>query len=164
KNIKSKYGVYAVLGNHDGHLLVEPLEAIGVRVLVNEYNDLKINNDDLRIIGTDDVNSFYTKRASEVLTHARNKFSICLVHSPDIFEEASMKGADLYLCGHTHGGQICLPGGIPLISHTSVSRRYTKGLWYYGNMIGYTSSGVGISAVPLRYNSRPEIIIHTLSK
>lgn len=163
-NIKSKYGVYAVLGNHDGHLLVEPLEAIGVTVLINEYSDLTINNDNLRIIGTDDVNSFYTKNASEVLKQARNKFSICLVHSPELFEEASIEGADLYLCGHTHGGQICLPGGIPIISHSSVSRRYTKGLWSYRGMIGYTSSGIGVSAVPLRYNSRPEIIIHILSK
>lgn len=162
KKIKSNFGQLAVLGNHDSSSLVIPLEGIGIKVLINEYYDLEKGGEEIRIIGLDDVNSFYTPAASDILKSARDKFSICLVHSPDILGEASENGVRLYLCGHTHGGQICLPGEIPIVSHANVPRKYCVGGWRYKQMIGYTSRGVGVSAIPIRFNSRPEIVFHTL--
>ena len=71
-------------------------------------------------------------------------------------------GFRLYLAGHTHGGQVCLPGGRPIITHMSRHRRYARGLWRHGAMVGYTSTGLGVSALPVRFNSRGEVVMITL--
>ena len=68
------------------------------------------------------------------------------------------------LCGHTHGGQICLPGGIPIFTHLYSGRKFYRGLWNYGNMKGYTSPGCGAVAIPVRFNSQSEIALITLKK
>jgi predicted MPP superfamily phosphohydrolase len=84
-------------------------------------------------------------------------FKVLLVHTPEIFREAQECGIDLYLCGHTHGGQICLPLIGPVISHANCPREYTRGVWKYRNLQGYTSTGVGTSGVPVRFLCPPEI-------
>jgi hypothetical protein len=71
---------------------------------------------------------------------------------------------DLYLCGHSHGGQICLPGERPIITHCRCPRSYKAGPWQHETMRGYTSRGVGTSLFPIRLFCKPEIIIHTLKK
>ena len=77
-------------------------------------------------------------------------------------EALAVAGVDLNLAGHTHGGQICLPGGIPLMVNASCSRRYCKGPWRYHALDGYTSVGSGVSMVDVRLNCPPEITIHRL--
>ena len=71
---------------------------------------------------------------------------------------------DLLLGGHTHGGQVCLPGGLPLVTHCQNGRRYAAGLWRHGGMVGYTSRGVGVSGLPVRFNSRGELTLITLRR
>ena len=66
------------------------------------------------------------------------------------------------LSGHTHGGQICLPGGIPLTLDSALPRRLGAGAWTYHGMDGYTSLGAGASIVPVRCNCPPEICLHEL--
>jgi hypothetical protein len=68
------------------------------------------------------------------------------------------------LCGHTHGGQICLPGGYPLTWDARCPRRLAAGAWSYGGMAGYTSVGAGSSVVNARLNCLPEITIHRLCR
>ena len=60
------------------------------------------------------------------------------------------------------GGQVCLPGGWPIITHMNRYRRYARGLWRHGNMRGYTSAGVGVSGLPVRFNTRGEVVLITL--
>ena len=69
---------------------------------------------------------------------------------------------DLMLSGHTHGGQICLPGRIPITIDSKLPRHMASGPWTYGKMNGYTSVGVGSSIVPVRFNCPPEITLHRL--
>ncbi|HLJ06078.1 MAG TPA: hypothetical protein VKT26_07390, partial [Acetobacteraceae bacterium] len=71
-------------------------------------------------------------------------------------------GFDLLLAGHTHGGQICLPGGIPVILASKLPRSLGKGAWKYRAMAGYTSVGTGACGVPVRFNCPPEVTLHTL--
>jgi len=67
------------------------------------------------------------------------------------------------LAGHTHGGQICLPGGTPLLT-AGGPRRFARGSWRYAEMIGYTSAGAGTCIVEARLNCPPEITLHRLCK
>jgi predicted MPP superfamily phosphohydrolase len=68
------------------------------------------------------------------------------------------------LSGHTHGGQICLPGAIPLTLDAKLPRRFGAGAWRYHGMTGYTSVGVGCSILPARLNCLPEIALHRLER
>jgi hypothetical protein len=89
-------------------------------------------------------------------------FSVLLSHTPEIFRQAAHAGFNLLLSGHTHGGQICLPGRIPIILESRLPRSMGSGPWVYGDLSGYTSVGVGSSIVPVRFNCPPEITLHHL--
>ena len=70
--------------------------------------------------------------------------------------------ASLLLNGHTHGGQICLPGGVPITLDARCPRQMGAGAWAYGDMQGYTSVGAGSCIVPVRLNCLPEVVLHHL--
>ena len=112
--------------------------------------------------GLDDPYYYYTDQALAALEQAPEGFKIAMVHAPSLFDVAAGNGYRLYLCGHTHGGQICLPGGRPLIVHLRHGRKYYRGLWRYRDMTGYTGQGVGTVGVPLRFNTRSEITLFRL--
>jgi predicted MPP superfamily phosphohydrolase len=80
--------------------------------------------------------------------------------TPEVYCEAERAGFDVMLSGHTHGGQICLPGGIPITLDAKLPRHMGKGAWRYGKLSGYTSVGAGSSVVPVRFNCPPEITLH----
>ena len=88
--------------------------------------------------------------------------SILLSHTPEAYRHAAHADFDLMLCGHTHGGQICLPGGRPLLTDASSPRRFARGAWRYHAMTGYTATGSGTSLVDVRLNCPPEVTLHTL--
>ncbi|KLK91371.1 metallophosphoesterase, partial [Microvirga vignae] len=90
--------------------------------------------------------------------------SILLSHTPGTYRRAAHAAFDLMLCGHTHGGQICLPGGIPIRTETVSPRRFVRGSWRYGRMIGYTSTGAGTCIVDARLNCPPEVTLHRLRR
>ena len=157
KTICAKDGILAVLGNHDSYLMVDYMEDMGLHILANETITIRRGNSDITITGIDDPNYYYTDQAIRALEDAGGSFKIALVHTPELFDVAAENGFSLYLCGHTHGGQICLPGGIPLITHLCHGRKYYSGLWRYGDMQGYTNQGAGTVAIPVRFNTQSEI-------
>ena len=79
-----------------------------------------------------------------------------------IYRQAALADFNVLLSGHTHGGQICLPGRIPITLSSVLPRRMGAGAWKYRDMIGYTSVGAGSSIVPVRFNCPPEITLHHL--
>ncbi|HXC13346.1 MAG TPA: metallophosphoesterase [Stellaceae bacterium] len=155
--------VYAVLGNHDSIRMVPALEAMGVRMLVNEAEPLLRDGQVLYLAGIDDAHYYRTdnieKAASQI---PYGEFSILLSHTPEIYRQAAHADFDLLLSGHTHGGQICLPGAIPVTLDSVLPRRMGSGSWRYGRMVGYTSVGVGSCILPVRINCPPEITLHEL--
>ncbi len=159
---KPKMGCFGVLGNHDHSGLVPALENAGVQMLINEAVDLNLNNSSIRIVGTDDPHYYYTDRAREILQSSGEKFSIALVHTPELFDIAMVSGVDFYLCGHSHGGQVCLPFKIPIFTHLNSGKRFFRGLWRLKSMRGYTSKGAGTVALPIRFNAVAEITFHYL--
>ena len=87
---------------------------------------------------------------------------VLLAHSPDIITRPLDPRIRLILCGHTHGGQICLPGGRAVVTHLDGHRQCLRGAWRIGPMQGYTSCGAGASSVPLRYFTQSEVTRVTL--
>jgi hypothetical protein len=157
--------IYGVLGNHDTIRMVPDLERMGIRMLLNEH--VAIDRDEARIVlaGIDDAH-FYRADNIEKAAAAMEaeSFSILLSHTPAIYRQALHAGFDLLLAGHTHGGQICLPGGVPIILQSNMPRRMGSGAWQYRGMAGYTSVGAGSCAVPVRFNCPPEITLHHLRR
>jgi len=157
-------GILAVLGNHDEAALVDALEPLGMRLLLNESLTLRRGGDEIHVVGTDDSHAFHTPDAVSALAARTDGFRMALMHSVELAAEAEGLGIDLLLSGHTHGGQICLPGGRPVMTALDRHRRLAKGAWWLGRMQGYTSSGAGSGTPPLRFNSRPEVALITLRR
>jgi uncharacterized protein len=155
--------VYGVLGNHDTIRMIPDLEAMGIRMLLNECVVIERDGQRIHLAGVDDAHFFRVdniEKAADSVPH--EEFSILLSHTPEIYRQAAHAGFDLLLSGHTHGGQICLPGGIPITLDSALPRSYGSGAWKYRNMAGYTSVGAGSSVVPVRFNCPPEITLHHL--
>lgn len=156
-------GVVAVLGNHDLSYIVTSIENLGVRFLLNETLQITRDKHKIYVTGLDDVNRYHTPLANAALLGTPEGFRIALVHSAERAPLAAKIGFDLYLCGHTHGGQICWPGGRPILIHMHHSLRpLASGRWSLGTMQGYTSRGAGTSFPPIRFNCPGEISILTL--
>ncbi|HET7546093.1 MAG TPA: metallophosphoesterase [Polyangiaceae bacterium] len=162
--LDAREGVLAVLGNHDDTHMVRPIEDMGVRLLVNEQFVIDRDGQRLQFVGTDDVHYYYTDQAAVALQTARDAFTIALIHSPELCDAAAAAGVSLYLCGHTHAGQVCLPRGIPLIKHLRAGRAYYRGCWRHHGMLGVTNSGAGTSGIPVRFNSRGEVLVLRLRR
>lgn len=155
-------GTYAVLGNHDTQAMAEDIEALGIHLLANQTVSLARNNQRVFLTGVDDPHDYYTEAATECLEKPVDGFRILLAHSPELYRIAAANKFGLYLCGHSHGGQICLPGGWPLMTCLSTGKQFFKGLWRHRGMIGHTSTGCGTAKIPVRFNCRPEITVLTL--
>lgn len=157
--------VYGVLGNHDTILMVPALEAMGIRMLLNEHVSIVRGDDAMILAGIDDPHYY---RADNLEKTADNMpvdmVSILLAHSPEIYRHAAHADFDILLCGHTHGGQICLPGGLPLMYNARCPRAYCSGAWRYDRLHGYTSAGSGSCIVDVRLNCPPEITLHHLHR
>ena len=164
--ISSRCGVVGVLGNHDDCHMVEPLEQLGIRMLINEQMWIDRGGQRLQIIGTDDVHYYYTDLALHALRSADDDAcTVALVHSPELADAAAEAGVNLYLTGHTHGGQIALPGGRAIIRRLNHRCRHLyKGLWHRNGMTGVTSRGVGTAGIPVRFNTRGELLLLTLRR
>jgi len=155
--------IYGVLGNHDSIAMVPDLEAFGIRMLLNESAAIRSGPSSIYLAGVDDAHFYRAdniEKAAADIPHGC--VSVLLSHTPEIYRQAAHAGFDLMLSGHTHGGQICLPGGVPILLEADLPRAYGAGAWRHAGMVGYTSVGAGSSVVPVRFNNRPEITLHQL--
>lgn len=157
--------VYAVLGNHDTIRMATGLEELGIRLLLNEAVPLKKGGSSIWLAGIDDAHYFRAdnmEKATDPIP--REAVSLLLSHSPEMYRHATYARFDAMLSGHTHGGQICLPGGVPLMLNANIPRSFSNGSWRYNDLQGYTSVGSGSCIVDVRLYCRPEITVHTLRK
>jgi hypothetical protein len=160
-----KEPIYGVLGDHDTIQMVPGLEAMGIRVLLNECETLVRGDQRIYLAGIDDAHYFRADNIGKAsLPIPNGSFSILLSHTPEVYRQAAHADFNLMLSGHTHGGQICLPGSIPITLEAVLPRRMGSGAWQYRDMTGYTSVGAGSSVVPVRLNCPPEITLHRLRR
>jgi predicted MPP superfamily phosphohydrolase len=155
--------VYGVLGNHDTVCMVPGMEEMGIRMLLNESVTIERGAERIHLAGIDDAHYFRVDNIEKAAASVPpDECCILLSHTPEIYRQAAHAGIDLLLGGHTHGGQICLPGSIPITLDSDLPRRMGSGAWNYHKMAGYTSVGVGSSILPVRLNCPPEITLHRL--
>ncbi len=168
--LKSEYGVFGCLGNHDhyasGSAVSAAVRQRNIPMLNNSRNHLMINGEPLDILGVDDAGSGSRNfaRLDRALEGSDpDHFKLLLSHRPNVFDFNGIEQVDLTLAGHTHGGQI---GGrfmgIPIYP-VSLFHDYTKGLFTRENRKMYVNVGVGMVGVPIRI-VRPEITLITLRK
>ncbi len=162
--LKAKYGVFAIIGNHDWyhnavtiHRLLE--EVAGINVLNNEIVEIPINGETLRIWGIEDwyLNRNVPTEALEALSEKKN--IIAITHNPDTSLNTP-EGFSIMFAGHTHGGQL----NWPIFGPKAVFNdpRFMDGLAVVDNKYVYVSSGVGTSVIPFRFRVPPEINVITL--
>ena len=157
--------VYGVLGNHDTVKMLPDLEQMGIEMLLNEHRRFAFNEAGVYVAGIDDAHFFGADNIEKAMHPIPlEAFTLFLSHTPEVYRQAAHAGADLFLCGHTHGGQICLPGGIPVLLDARIPRRLGKGAWQHAAMAGYTSPGAGSSIVDARLNCPPEVTLHILRR
>jgi hypothetical protein len=158
-----KEAILGVLGNHDSVRMLPALEDMGMRFLMNESIAIERDGATIHVAGVDDAHYYRVdnidKAASAI---ASDRVSILLSHTPEIYRQAAHAGFDVMLSGHTHGGQICLPGGVPVFLDAKLPRRYGRGAWRHQDMQGYTSAGAGTSILDARINCPPEVTLHRL--
>jgi uncharacterized protein len=136
---------------------------MGIRMLLNECDTIVRDDQRIYLAGIDDAHYYRVdniEKAASTIPH--DDFSILLSHTPEIYRQAAHAGFSLLLGGHTHGGQICLPGSIPLTLDSTLPRYLGSGPWKYHDMSGYTSVGAGSCVVAVRLNCPPEITLHHL--
>lgn len=156
--------VFFTLGNHDHGEAGAVLKEAGFFSLVNRHVVLRRGGEVIRLAGIDDPHFYRTHLMEMVQEVAQGGFTVLLSHSPEVLHSLKLGMTDLVLCGHTHGGQICLPGGHPIFTNARCQRWAVRGSWKIGGTHGYTSRGVGTSGIRARINCPGEATIHILRK
>ncbi len=156
---------FGILGNHDFIEMVPDIEKHGLPILINESACLERDGQRLWIAGIDDPHFYKTHDIPKARAGIPpGDCAILLSHSPETYGEASTAGFHLQLSGHTHGGQICLPGGRPVVVPCRVPRQFLAGRWIHEGLQGYTSRGTGGCGVAARWNCPPEVTLHILQR
>jgi predicted MPP superfamily phosphohydrolase len=155
----------AVLGNHDRSSILPTLSDVGFDVLMNRARPLWDDTAGLWAVGVDDPATFRTHDVATALSGVPSEACVIfMAHSPDLAGDASNRGCALYLCGHTHGGQIVLPRFGPVGYRKRYPREQIAGKWLVGGMAGYTSVGLGARHGLVRVGCTPEITLHELRR
>jgi len=176
--IKSKHGIYSCIGDHDNWAyrnkyeksrkeITDALLSYSIKMIDNNSITLDIDKAQIKI--TFVTNTYVVKineSTLDSLTNGNDKsdLKIFLTHQPRnlLIDYAKKNNYDLYLAGHTHGGQLTFLFPFINLSPTLVETIYVKGAFWFDKMLAVVNGGLGMSLAPLRYNSTPEITIITL--
>jgi hypothetical protein len=175
--LKSKYGIYSCVGDHDNwayrndyaRSLSEVKSALnyhGVQMIDNDIK--KVNVDSTEIAITIITNTYVETIAENILdslsSNNNGSFKIFLTHQPQeyLIESAHKNNFNLFLAGHTHGGQITFVFPFIQLTPTMFETNYIRGDFWFDRMLMIINRGLGMSLAPLRYNSTPEITLITL--
>lgn len=170
KQIEAPLGKYAVYGNHDQggggkRIYRKLLEESNFRLLVNEQDTIPIRNSTLTIAGLDDFLLGSPKIEKTLQPLPKDGFTLLLAHEPDIADRVKKYPIDLQLSGHSHGGQVKLPlyGSVYT---PPLAQKYKEGIY---SILGtkkpmtlYVNRGIGVTRLPFRFISVPELAIFTL--
>src|SRR5258708_541592 len=163
--LRARFGVYAVLGNHDhwtdAALITDLFRAEGVTMLVNEGMRLDLGGESFWLAGVNDTMVGLEDLSLALAGSSDNEMRLLLAHNPIILRRAARAGVDLVLSGHTHGGQVTLRpeknrSGRP-------RRRLLRGLGRRGNTQIYVTRGLGTVVLPIRYGCPPEVSLLDLN-
>ena len=166
KNLHARYGVFAVLGNHDwwygGERITSALNAVGIRVLENDVARIDQQGQSLWIAGVADAWTRKPDIAGTLQKVTDDGPVIILTHNPDIFPNVPAR-VSLTLAGHTHGGQVNIPFIGPPQVPSKYGQRYAIGHIVEDNRHLFVTPGIGTSIIPVRFRVPPEISILTIT-
>lgn len=159
--LNAKQGVYSIIGNHDIwtdlDIVTQGLTESGLPILVNEGFPITRGEDTLFIAALDDGWSGHPDMKAAMANHPADAPVVLLYHEPDLADDTALDGRiSLQLSGHSHGGQIRLPGVGALIT-PYLAWKYDQGLYQVNDMWLYTNRGLGVTNAPVRYNCPPEV-------
>jgi uncharacterized protein len=162
QRLEAPLGKFAVTGNLDTRYWppLDLLEGTGFRRLNQETVVVTKDSDSLGIHGLNFARS--DAPIGPVRELPSDRFNVFLFHTPDLIEDVSGPGVDLYLCGHTHGGQVTLPWYGALITFSKFGKKYESGLYRVGATTLYVNRGLGLEQWPgpqVRFLARPEIAV-----
>lgn len=165
-DLKVPAGIFACNGNHDLWAGVSKVSKAlgqhGVKYLVNDGVGFQRQNESLWVAGLDSIWGGSPRLSKALAGSPANAGAVILMHEPDYADLISRTPKPLLqLSGHTHGGQVCLPGGRPL-RLPAWGKKYAKGLFDVGNIKLYVNRGIGCLDVPVRFACPPEITEITL--
>jgi predicted MPP superfamily phosphohydrolase len=158
--LRAPHGIFAVLGNHDDDVeMPKTLERRGIEVLKDARTSVTIHGERLDFIGI----RFWTRATVDLarLLKGAGGTTILLAHDPRRLQQAAALNIPLMLSGHTHGGQIVLPG-IGAIAAKKFP--VVEGMARRENTTVFVSRGIGTIGVPVRINCPPEVAVLTLSR
>lgn len=165
KTLRSRYGSFAVLGNHDEFsfpdIVTKNLQAHGIQVLRNQAISIEHNGARFFLAGLNDILGGDADLDVALRGIASNEPVVLLAHEPDFADNAARYPIGLQLSGHSHGGQVRIPYLWPLFL-PPLSEKYPKGLYSVGELMLYTNVGVGTIHIPARWNCPPEVTVITL--
>lgn len=165
-NLNAKLGKFAVRGNFDIWFWndLDLFAGTGFEALDAKTVILQKDGEKFHITG---LNCKHPSLFSEVLAKIPDdSFSIFLYHFSDLVEDLEYFNVDLYLCGHTHGGQIAMPLYGALITLSKFGKKYEAGMYNVGDTIMYVNRGIGMEAgvAPrVRFLARPEITLFEIT-
>ena len=153
----------AVMGNHDlwtrHDLLEQALTAAGVSVLINQGLYLPAPHTGVGIVGIDETWTGAPDGAAAFGAVPDAALTLAIGHAPDSLRHVEGRGASLLLCGHTHGGQLALPGHRPILVPGPLSRAYPHGWHTIQDLRLFVSRGLGGVEVPTRSWAPPDVLI-----
>jgi predicted MPP superfamily phosphohydrolase len=160
--LRPPLGMFAVLGNHDlwadDQVIAGALEHAGARVLVNERVTLPAPFDAVALAGLDDP--WTGERPAMPVFRDDDQVRVVVMHAPEGFVFLEHQPFELAVCGHTHGGHIALPSGVPILVPGPLSRRFAHGRHDVGHGRALiVSRGVGSTEVALRLNADPDVLL-----
>jgi uncharacterized protein len=166
RQLKARFGLWAVLGNHDyfsdPERITDTLRSQGIRVLANESAAIETNGARFWLSGVNDVMSDAADLDATLQKVPANEATVLLAHEPDYADDvAPSRRVDLQLSGHSHGGQVRLPL-LPPLYLPELAKKYVWGLYTIGRLRLYTNRGLGTVGLPIRLNCPPEITLITL--
>jgi predicted MPP superfamily phosphohydrolase len=163
--LEARAGRFAILGNHDAdsnpEMVRDAIQSHGIPVLKNQSVAIERGPARIWLTGLDDVLRGMPDLGAAIEKIPPSEVIVLLVHEPDFADEAALTPVDLQLSGHSHGGQIWIPGiGAPWLPE--LAKIYPRGLYQIENLTLYTNVGVGTIHVPIRINCVPEVTLVTL--
>jgi len=163
---KPALGIYADQGNHDPDDFMVELAKLGVCVLTNETRQISLadNAGSFNLCGVQCHGRKTCDIPETLFGMDSSLFTVAVNHFPELSEPLVYAGVDLILTGHTHGGQVCLPGRRPILTHNRTGQKFAAGLERIENSYVFTSRGLGCSLLPIRTFCPPEFARITLHK
>jgi len=165
QELRAAMGKFAILGNHDAASdsarVTGALRAGGIPVLLNRSVPIERGGARIWLAGIDDALDGQPDLGTAIANIPSRETTILLAHEPDFADDVAGANVDLQLSGHSHGGQIWLPGiGAPWLP--PMGKRYPRGIYEFGNLMLYTNLGIGTIRAPIRLNCPPEVTLITL--